>query len=424
MANATSNNAMFFTLDSLVTDSEKAELTLHVCNTALALSSATVVDGSGFKGYQWSYTADDWPDYATRNVYLSVPSANSAPVFSDATLTRSVAENSAADVNVGAVIPEATDADVGATLEYSMEGADAASFNFNVSTRQITTKSGVHYDFEAKPSHSVTIKVSDGTDSDTVAVTINVTDQADTGDSSLNPSADDVVVARKSQATYSIRIEGSWNTGVTPGGVPSNSPHFTTFVGGIHNDQVTFLESGGTASAGVESMAETGSTSTLVAEVNAAKPNADRPLTLGAPGITGGRTHSNIAFTSDHPRITLTSMVAPTPDWFVGVSGRSLLDLVGQLAFVADGEPLSLGRGNGRWQRILPVERQHEPEGRDRQHPRPGEVHRRTHRAAGVHAHRDGRTGAGGPHHLYGNPFRCRGDPWMGRTDCDGHYRS
>ena len=256
-------------------------------------------------------------------------STNNAPVFSDATLTRSVAENPAANVNVGAVIPEATDADVGATLEYSMEGADAASFNFNVSTRQITTKSGVHYDFEAKPSHSVTIKVSDGTDSDTVAVTITLTDQADTGDSSLSPSADDVVPARKSRATYSIRIEGSWNTGVTPGGVPSNSPHFTTFVGGIHNDRVTFLESGGTASAGVESMAETGSTSALAAEVNAAKPNADRALTLGAPGITGGRTHSNIAFTSDHPRITLTSMIAPTPDWFVGVSGRSLLDSSG-----------------------------------------------------------------------------------------------
>ena len=103
-------------------------------------------------------------------------STNNAPVFSDATLTRIVAENSAANVNVGAVIPEATDADVGATLEYSMEGADAASFNFDVSTRQISTKADVTYNFEAtKNSYSVTIRVSDGTDSDTVAVTINLT---------------------------------------------------------------------------------------------------------------------------------------------------------------------------------------------------------------------------------------------------------
>ena len=270
-------------------------------------------------------TADSASPYS---MTVNVTAVNDAPAFSDATLTRSVAENSAANVNVGAVIPEAADADVGATLEYSMEGADAASFNFNVSTRQITTKSGVHYDFEAKRSHSVTIKVSDGTDSDTVAVTINVTDQADTGDSSLSPSADDVVPARKSQATYSIRIEGSWNTGVTPGSVPGGA-HFTTFVGGIHNDQVTFLESGGRASAGVESMAELGGTSRLVTEVDGAKPDAVRALTLSAPGVRSSRTHNGIAFTSDHPRITLTSMIAPSPDWFVGVSGRSLLDSSG-----------------------------------------------------------------------------------------------
>ena len=37
--------------------------------------------------------------------------ANSAPVFADATLTRSIAENTPADVNVGASVPAATDAD-------------------------------------------------------------------------------------------------------------------------------------------------------------------------------------------------------------------------------------------------------------------------------------------------------------------------
>ena len=33
--------------------------------------------------------------------------------------------------------------------------------------------------------------------------------------------------------------------------------------------------------------------------------------------------------TTDHPRVTLLSMVAPSPDWFVGVSGLSLLDAQG-----------------------------------------------------------------------------------------------
>ena len=43
-----------------------------------------------------------------------------------------------------------------------MEGTDAASFNFNASTRQITTKAGVTYDYETKSSYSVTIKAVNG----------------------------------------------------------------------------------------------------------------------------------------------------------------------------------------------------------------------------------------------------------------------
>ena len=107
---------------------------------------------------------------------VTVAGTNAAPVFPVDTLTLSIAENTAADTNIGAVIPEATDADSGDNLEYSMEGTDAGEFTFDESTRQIKTKTGVTYDFETKSSYSVTIKVSDGSDSDTVAVTITITD--------------------------------------------------------------------------------------------------------------------------------------------------------------------------------------------------------------------------------------------------------
>ncbi len=247
-----------------------------------------------------------------------------APEF-DANLptTLSVAENSALGTNIGSPFT-ASDAD-NDTLTYSLEGRDGDNFSIS-NTGQLST--GAHLNYEAKTSHSVTLKVSAGTESDTHDVTINITNQSDTGDSSLNPSGSDPTVARKSRATYSIRILGSWDRGVTPEGVPSGD-HFTTFVGGIHNDQVTFLQDGQTASSGVESMAEVGGTSRLQSEVNAQKPNADRAVTFGAPSVTGTRTHTGVTFTSDHPRITLTSMIAPSPDWFVGVSGRSLLNSSG-----------------------------------------------------------------------------------------------
>ena len=118
-------------------------------------------------GLSWS-TGDTVPVKLVRT--------NTAPTFSAGPQTRSIAENTAAGTNVGAAIPAATDTD-GDTLTYSMEGADATSFNFNASTRQITTKAGVTYDYETKSSYSVTIKADDGNGGTaTIAVTINLTD--------------------------------------------------------------------------------------------------------------------------------------------------------------------------------------------------------------------------------------------------------
>ena len=112
---------------------------------------------------------------------------NNEPVFSDATLTRTVPENSAANQNVGAVIPAATDAD-GDSLTYSMEGADAVSFTFEASARQIQTKTGA-YDYETTSSYSVTVKADDGNGgTDTIAVTINVGDIDEQPDKPAKPT--------------------------------------------------------------------------------------------------------------------------------------------------------------------------------------------------------------------------------------------
>ena len=143
----------------------------------------------------------------------------------------------------------------------------------------------------------------------------------------LSPPASDPMASVRSAATYSVTFQGSWTTTVTSGGVPSGA-HFTTLIGGVHNAGVTFLSEGGMASAGVELMAELGGTSTLANEVRAAQPDALSVLqgSGGNIGPTSSSTINMITLTTDHPRVTLLSMVAPSPDWFVGVSGLSLLD--------------------------------------------------------------------------------------------------
>ena len=145
----------------------------------------------------------------------------------------------------------------------------------------------------------------------------------------LDPPESDPTVPVHSEATYRVTFQGGWTTAVTPGGLPSGA-HFTRLIGGVHNAGVTFLREGGRATAGVEFMAELGGTSTLANEVRAAEPNALAVL-QGSGNIrpTGSSTIDSVTLTTDHPRVTLLTMIAPSPDWFVGVSGLTLVDAQG-----------------------------------------------------------------------------------------------
>ena len=107
-------------------------------------------------------------------VTVSLTNVNEAPAFAGSSATREVPENSAAGTSVGDPVT-ATDPDAGTTLTYSLSGTDAASFEIGSSTGQITTKTGVTYDYDAKSSYSLTVKASDGNLSDSIAVTVSLT---------------------------------------------------------------------------------------------------------------------------------------------------------------------------------------------------------------------------------------------------------
>ena len=98
---------------------------------------------------------------------------NVAPAFPSETATRSIAENTAANTNIGDPVA-ATDPNDD-TLTYSLEGTDAASFGIDGSTGQLSTLAAL--DFETKTAYTVVVKATDpGGLSDTIDVTINVTD--------------------------------------------------------------------------------------------------------------------------------------------------------------------------------------------------------------------------------------------------------
>ncbi|MYH10326.1 MAG: hypothetical protein F4012_03475 [Gemmatimonadales bacterium] len=130
-------------------------------------------------------------------------------------------------------------------------------------------------------------------------------------------------------ATYRVVFESTWSASTHPANFPGGA-HLSPLIGAVHNGGVTFWEADGNATPGIESMAETGGTGTLTAEIQAEIPGAALTVINGS-GIRspGSTTIQAIALREDFPLITLVTMIAPSPDWFVGVSGLSLRDTDG-----------------------------------------------------------------------------------------------
>ena len=122
---------------------------------------------------------------------IAVAVANTAPAFDGETADRSVAEDAAAGDAVGDPVM-ATDADDD-TLTYTLGGADAASFDIDSATGQISVGADAALDYETTTSYTVTVMAMDDSGAyDMVTVTIAVTDvdegyNADTnGDGSID----------------------------------------------------------------------------------------------------------------------------------------------------------------------------------------------------------------------------------------------
>ncbi len=133
-------------------------------------------------------------------------------------------------------------------------------------------------------------------------------------------------VVSEQTARYRATFQAVWNSTTHPQDFPGGA-HWSGLVGGTHNAAVTFWEPGQLASPGIKAMAEFGAQSALLGEVAAAIQTGAAEHQLSGGGIGGGSGSSSLTFevSRDFPLVTLTSMIAPSPDWFIGVRGESLL---------------------------------------------------------------------------------------------------
>jgi len=126
-------------------------------------------------------------------------------------------------------------------------------------------------------------------------------------------------------ARYSVTFDATWTRDSHPTDFPDN-PHFSPLVGSTHRDGAAFWAPGLLASRGIEDMAERGRTSPIdtTVEGQIARGDAEHLLLGGPIGRSPGSTSLEFEVSQEHSRVTLVSMVAPSPDWFVGVQGLDL----------------------------------------------------------------------------------------------------
>ncbi|MEM0963303.1 MAG: spondin domain-containing protein [Bacteroidota bacterium] len=124
-------------------------------------------------------------------------------------------------------------------------------------------------------------------------------------------------------ATFRITFDASWSAQSHPDMFPGN-PHFSRLTGAVHATDVSLWSVGEMASDGIRQMAETGGVSMLEEEVNALGEAMGVYVEGGPIRTSPGTASVTVTVTEARPVVSVVTMLAPSPDWFIGIDGLDL----------------------------------------------------------------------------------------------------
>ena len=129
------------------------------------------------------------------------------------------------------------------------------------------------------------------------------------------------VARSESIATYELLFTKLWWPDSHPTDYPSTA-HFSGLAGSTHSSDVSFWNLGELATRGIQDIAERGNKAVFSTEVNSALTSGTADRYLSYFGISGDRVSRTETFQirESFPLATIVSMLAPSPDWFVGIS--------------------------------------------------------------------------------------------------------
>jgi Spondin_N len=157
------------------------------------------------------------------------------------------------------------------------------------------------------------------------------------------------IAALPASATYQIRFESDWSANTHPGAYPANA-HYSALTGASHKHGTRLWFPGMLATPGIESMAETGGTGVLTSEIQSLMAAGFAASVINGSGAVspGTATINSVVVGEDFPEISLVTMLAPSPDWFTGVHGVSMIaDAQWRPTLSVDLFPYDSGTDNG-----------------------------------------------------------------------------
>lgn len=129
-------------------------------------------------------------------------------------------------------------------------------------------------------------------------------------------------------ALYRVTFEAGWSASTHPGNYPAGA-HFSPLIGASHHNMPTarLFQAGTLASQGIKDMAERGANAALRTEINSliSQGHAFRLLDGKAAVNSPGTLTDTIRLSREHPALSVVTMVAPSPDWFVALDSQVLL---------------------------------------------------------------------------------------------------
>ena len=136
--------------------------------------------------------------------------------------------------------------------------------------------------------------------------------------------------AAPASVLYRVTFEATWSA-ATHAGFPADG-HFSSLTGFSHRAETLLFKDGEPASLGIKNMAELGNSTALRSEINALRGRGAALGLFAGGGGTGspGAVADTIRLDAAHPRLTVVTMIAPSPDWFAALESENLRGLDGQ----------------------------------------------------------------------------------------------